>query len=232
MIAWQHAMDKPLVSIIIPVYNGARYIREALASAVSQTWEPLEVIVVDDGSADNSAEIAGAFAGVKVLRKANGGVASARNVGIGQSQGAFLAFLDHDDVQHPEKTARQMSALAESPGSGLALCHKQYVIEGQPPKWFRGPTDGSPVQGFVPSCWLVRRETFERVGLFDERYPNGSDYDWLARAKDLKVEYVMLPDVLVNYRVHGSNDSSNATAVKQDMILLLRESLHRRKSVE
>lgn len=222
-------MDKPLVSIVIPVYNGENYLREAIASAVAQTWQALEIIVVDDGSQDRSAEIASTFAGVTVLRKANGGVASARNAGIATAKGEFLAFLDHDDVQHPEKTARQVAALAANPMSGFALCHKQYVIEGAVPRWFRGPTDGSPVQGFVPSCWLVRRGTIEKVGLFDERYPNGSDYDWLARAKDVGVEYVMLPEVLVSYRVHGSNDSSNGRAVKRDMLLLLRESLERRK---
>ncbi len=222
-------MDSPLVSIIIPTYNGRKYLREAIASAVEQTWSPLQVIVVDDGSTDDSAEIARSFEGVAVIQKANGGVASARNVGIGAANGDYLAFLDHDDVQHPQKTARQMRVLTQTPTAGFALCHKRYVIEGEAPKWFRGPQDGTPVPGFVPSCWLVRRSTFESVGVFDERFSNGPDYDWLARAKDLGIEYEMVPDVLVDYRVHGDNESGNATAVKRDMLRLLRESLARRR---
>src|SRR5690606_27430906 len=154
-------------------YNGQKYLREAIASAVGQTWEPLEVIVVDDGSTDGSADIARSFSGVRVIEQANGGVSSARNRGVAEANGEFLAFLDQDDVQHPEKTARQVAELAANPQAGFALCHKQYVIEGAAPKWFRGPQDGSPVPGFVPSCWLVRRTTFDTVGLFDERFSNG-----------------------------------------------------------
>jgi glycosyltransferase involved in cell wall biosynthesis len=223
-------MNSPLVSVIIPVYNGDKYVEEALASVIAQTYPNIEAIVVDDGSTDASAEIAERFEGVTVIRKANGGVSSARNRGIEAASGDLLAFLDHDDVHHPDKTARQVAALAAHPTMGFALCHKRYLIEGDPPGWFRGPGDETPVQGFVPSCWMIRRDTFDQVGTFDERFRVGADYDWLARAKDLGVSYVMLPEVLVTYRVHGANDSGNASAVKGDILRLLRDSVHRRRS--
>jgi len=222
-------MDKALVSVIIPVFNGVNYLGEAIESVLAQTYAPIEVLVVDDGSTDESAELARSFGGVRVIQKANGGVASARNAGIAEARGDFLAFLDHDDVHYPTKTELQMHALHAHPEAMFVLCHKRYVLVGEPPSWFRGPRDGTPVQGFVPSCWLVRREAFSTVGLFDERYSHGPDYDWLARAKDLSVSHVMLPETLVDYRVHGSNDSGNATAVTRDMMRLLRESLQRRK---
>ncbi len=223
-------MDSPLVSVVIPAYNGQKYLPEAIASVVGQDYVNIEIIVVDDGSSDSSVALAEGFPGVRVIRKANGGVSSARNRGIEESLGEFVAFLDHDDVHHPDKTARQVAALAENPELGFALCHKQYLIHGEPPPWFRGPRDGTPVQGFVPSCWMVRRSTFDSVGVFDEEFTNGSDYDWLARAKDLGINYAMLSDVLVTYRVHGANESGNASAVKRDMLLLLRNSVHRRRS--
>jgi glycosyltransferase involved in cell wall biosynthesis len=224
-------MDSPLVSLIIPSYNGEKYLGEALASAVSQTYTPLEIIVVDDGSTDGSIRIAESFQGVRVIRKENGGVSSARNRGIEEATGGLFAFLDQDDIQHPDKTARQVAALGEDSGAGFALCHKQYRIEAEPPRWFRGPKDGTPVAGFVPSCWLVRRETFREVGIFDKRFRKGADYDWLSRAKDLSISYLMLPEVLVTYRIHGTNDSGNAAGVKADMLQFLRESVHRRKGV-
>lgn len=222
-------MDNALVSVIIPVYNGANYLAKAIESVLAQTYSPIEVLVVDDGSTDESVEIARSFSGVRVIQKPNGGVASARNVGIAEAKGDYLAFLDHDDEHLPTKTELQVRALEAGPDAMFALCHKRYVLVGEPPSWFRGPRDGTPVHGFVPSCWLVRREAFEAVGLFDERFSHGPDYDWLARAKDLSVRYVMLADTLVDYRVHGSNDSGNAGAVTRDMMLLLRESLQRRK---
>jgi glycosyltransferase involved in cell wall biosynthesis len=222
-------VSDPLVSLIIPAYNGAKYLREALESAVGQTYSNMEVIVVDDGSTDDSAEIAESFVGVRVLRQPNAGVAAARNRAIETAEGDYLAFLDQDDIHHPAKTERQFAALKEHPEAGLALCQQHYLIQGEPPKWFRGPLDGSPVNGFVPSCWLVRRETFEKVGPFDQAFTNGPDYDWLARAKDMGTIWITVPEALVTYRIHGANESGNAHIVRQEMLRFLRGSLQRRR---
>ena len=220
-------MANATVSVIIPTYNGEKYLGEALASVEAQTYPGIEVIVVDDGSTDASAAIAESFAGATVIRQPNQGVSAARNRGIAEATGELLAFLDQDDLHHPEKTARQVEALQRDAEAGFALCHKRYLLESKPPAWFRGPRDGTPVPGFVPSCWLVRRDTFDRVGTFDERFRTGGDSEWLARAKDLGVHYSMLEETLVTYRVHDDNASHDSTTMRRELLQLLRESVHR-----
>src|SRR3954451_23570366 len=108
-------MELPLVSVIIPVHNGAKYLRAALESVFAQTYSPFEVIVVDDGSVDESGVIAQSFNDVRYIHQANQGVAAARNNGIGAARGEFLAFLDQDDLWTTEKLKLQMGYLMKDP---------------------------------------------------------------------------------------------------------------------
>src|SRR6187549_3720033 len=110
--------ERPLVSIIVPVYNGERYLRAALESIFAQTYRPLEVIVVDDGSVDDSGVIAQSFPEVRYIRQENQGVAAARNHGIETARGEFYAFLDQDDLWTPEKLTVQISYLLNDPDLG------------------------------------------------------------------------------------------------------------------
>src|SRR2546427_6476527 len=117
-------MKKSLISCIIPAFNGARYLREAVESILAQTYRPIEVIVVDDGSTDNTAEVVRNYRDqVRRVWQPNGGPSAARNQGVSAAQGAFVAFLDQDDVWHPEKLLRQMAQFATRPE--LDLCVAQ-----------------------------------------------------------------------------------------------------------
>lgn len=225
-------MTEPVVSVIIPLFNGERFIADAINSVRVQTYTAWELLVVDDGSTDRGADVAASLPGVQVIRQENQGVSVARNTGVARSRGEFLAFLDHDDHWLPGKLEAQVRELAAHPELGFVLCHLRYVLDGPPPRWFRGPTDGSPVSGFVPSCWLVRRSVFNQVGGFDPSYRNGGDTDWLARAKDLGIHYSMLPDVYLDYHVHDANDSANTARATGEMVRLLRASVHRQRAPE
>ena len=225
-------MADPLVSVIIPVFNGERFIADAIESVRSQTYAATEVVVVDDGSTDGGADVAASIPGVHLVRQENQGVSVARNTGVANARGPFLAFLDHDDQWLPGKLEAQVRELEAHPELAFVLCHLRYVLNGPPPRWFRGPTDGSPVPGFVPSCWLVRRSVFDQVGGFDRAYRNGGDTDWLARAKDMGIRQSMLPEVFLDYRVHDANDSANTLRATREMVQLLRASVHRQRCSE
>src|ERR1044072_1619841 len=118
-----------LVSVIIPVYNGGRYLRAALESVFAQTYRPIEVIVVDDGSADDSGLIAQSFPEVRHMRQQNQGVAAARNNAIAASRGEFLAFLDQDDLWTPEKLRLQIGYLLTHPELGYTLTQQKFFLD-------------------------------------------------------------------------------------------------------
>lgn len=217
-----------LVSIVMPVFNGERYVAAALESLLGQTYPALEVIVVDDGSTDGTADVVRRHSGVRLVQQKNAGPAVARNFGIENSRGRYISFVDHDDLWLPEKVERQV-ALLEACGGGFATCHLRYVLEVEPPAWFRGPIDGTPVIGWVPSCWLMERATWDQVGPFEPKFGHGCDTDWLARARNLRIETAVAQECLVDYRVHAENESGNAPAVMHSLTTLLRAQAQRNR---
>ncbi len=224
-------MAEPLVSVIVPVFEGERFLGDALDSVAAQTHSSVETIVVDDGSPDGSAEIASGRPGVRVLREPHRGVAAARNAGLSVARGELIAFLDQDDEWQPQKLARQAAALAERPGLSIVLSHMQMtLVPGTPrPDWFEPAWLTSAKPGFVPSTWLVRRGAFERVGTFDTSYAIACDSDWLTRAKDGGLASKMLSDVLVHWRVHGSNGSYDQATMRREMLRMLRGTAERQR---
>lgn len=223
----------PTVSVVIPVYNGAKYVGEALESVFAQTLRPSEVIVVDDGSTDGTGEVVRGFETVTYVYQANAGASAARNLGVDRASGEYIAFLDHDDVWSPFKLERQVALLRDDPRVGFALCWIEHEFaDGVPPQWFRN-RDGSPTEpGYVTSTWLVRRATFDAVGPFDSAYRIGQDTDWLVRAVDLGIRYAIVGgDPLVTKRTHGSNLMSGVQESKKEMLQLLRQSLRRKQGM-
>jgi glycosyltransferase involved in cell wall biosynthesis len=189
----------PLVSVIIPVFNGERYVDDAVASVLAQRHHALEVIVVDDGSTDASADVVRRIvdARCRLVQQASSGAAAARNRGISESTGALLAFLDADDVWTPDTLERQLHALTAESEIDMVFGH--YVTFG------RGgdPDDARP--GYSLGTMLVRRERFLNVGLFSTAWRVGEFIDWYARAEEAGLRHVMLPDVLLRRRAHDDN---------------------------
>ncbi len=182
-------MIHPLVSVVIPTYNYGRFVVDAVESALSQTLPPLEVIVVDDGSTDDTRARLAVFGDrIRYLFQENGGLSKARNAGIEASRGEWIALLDSDDTWHPEKLEIQLSALAKSELASIAMLvvspRAQVLPErlpADPPVrqiYFRDVFLSLP---FGPSSALIRRECLETVGLFDPKLKSVEDRDMWMR---------------------------------------------------
>jgi len=221
-----------LVSVIIPVYNGARYLRAALESVFAQTYRHFEVIVVDDGSTDDSGVIAKSFPDVRYIYHANQGVAAARNNGIDAARGEFLAFLDQDDLWTPEKLKVQIDHLLSHSDLGYTLTQQQFFLEpGETlPPWFRTDLFSSVHTGWVLGTMVVRRTAFEKVGNFARDYSAANDSDWFFRAKAAGIPMAVLPDLLLMKRIHEANDSARAKEILSELRKVVKSSLDRQRS--
>jgi glycosyltransferase involved in cell wall biosynthesis len=223
--------ERPLVSVIIPVYNGARFLRAALESVFAQTYRAIEVIVVDDGSVDDSAAIAQSFTEVHYIQQSNQGVAAARNNGIEAAHGEFYAFLDQDDLWTREKLERQVDYLRSHPAVGYTLAQQQFFLEPGTslPAWFRKDLLASVHTGWVLGTLVVRRNVFEQVGNFAIGYSAANDSDWFFRAKAAAIPMAVVPELLLRKRIHEANDSGRAREILSELLKVVKTSLDRQR---
>lgn len=213
----------PGVSVVVPAYQAAATLGAALESILAQERGADEILVVDDGSTDGSSDVAARFEGVTVLRQPNQGDAAARNAGVRVARGAFLAFLDADDVWMPEKIRVQLGFLEAHPEADAVLAHHREVLApgAVPPPGFRRELLEGAHPGRLLGTLVARRRAFERVGLLDPSYRSGSDSDWFCRASDARLVMPMLPDVLLERRVRSDSLTAGA-AVRNVHAELLR----------
>lgn len=215
----------PTISVIIPTYNYARFLPESVGSVLAQTFRDFEVVVVDDGSTDNTADVVGGLATdprVRYLRQENQGDAAARNRGVRNSSGRYLAFLDSDDLWLPAKLARQFDVMESRPGVSVVHTALQLLREEPNGRQTRGPRVRPPRQQEATlyedqlyrnmitsshSTALVRREALEGVGGFDATVPFFCDHDLWRRMAE-RHAFHCLDEVLVTIRKHGRNVSS------------------------
>ncbi len=223
---------RPLVSVIIPVHNGATYLRAALESVFAQTYSSFEVIVVDDGSTDDSGVIAQSFPEVRYIHQENQGVAAARNCGVEATRGEFFAFLDQDDLWTPEKLKLQVDYLLTHPDAGYTLTHQKYFLDpgATLPAWFRKELLDSVHTGWVLGTMVVRRGVFEQVGNFATGYAAANDSDWFFRAKAAGMAMEVVPELLLLKRIHGANESRHAKEVLSELRKVVKSSLERQRS--
>jgi glycosyltransferase involved in cell wall biosynthesis len=213
---------KPLVSIVIPVYNAERFVASTVESALSQTYQPLEIIAVDDGSTDSSTQIVNRYRSIRVISQDNRGVGMARNRGVAASKGEFVAFLDSDDLWEAEKVEKQMEVFSYHPElSVVTTLSRRITAEGKSiPNGSKPPiptaTPFSPYRSllrfgnpFCISSALTKKSVFERVGGF-RKVPLSADYDLWIRLASEDVLFYTIPDRLTCYRqlevsmIHGS----------------------------
>ena len=222
---------EPCVSAIIPVFNGERYLARAVESILAQSYRPLEILVVDDGSTDRSAEVARRFGpAIRYIYQANAGAGAARNRGIALSTGAFVAFLDQDDLWAPDKLACQLDVLRAEASVGLVF---GLVKQFYSPEWEgRRPAShvpAPPVPGYLPSALLIRRHCLDRVGPFQTHWRVAEWAEWYVRAVDAGEVSSMLPRLVAWRRLHGRNQGLVARASAQEYARVLRASLARRR---
>ena len=220
-------MKRVPVSVVIPVRNGARFIAEALASVFEQTAKPVEIIVVDDGSTDETGAVVRRFADVTYIRQQPLGQAEARNHGIRLAGQQYLAFLDADDLWTPSKTALQLGVLSAEP--------KTEAVSGQMVQ-FRHLADGtkidvsSPATVNLPGTMLFRRDAFQRVGPYSNEFRVGETIEWWARARDLGLRSHMLDSVVLKRRLHDANIGRTVEDPMRDHLKVLHSVLIRRRA--
>jgi glycosyltransferase involved in cell wall biosynthesis len=215
----------PLVSVVVAAYNCERYVGAALESALAQAYSPVEVIVVDDGSTDSTADVAARYP-VRPIRQANGGQGAAKNKGVAAARGDLIAFLDADDLWFPSKLTRQVERLEGRPEIHGVLARLEVLVEpGVPHPAWAGRTRQYP--WFPPSSWLLRRSALEAAGPFDEDLVL-PDVDWMLRARDAGLAFEIVPGgPLGTYRFHGENVSYRREEMREHAFIALRRSLER-----
>lgn len=209
-------MSEPIVSYILAVYNGRQYLAEALNSIHRQSRPVDEIIVVDDGSTDDTADIAGQFGPpVRCIRQHNAGPSAARNHGVRASCGDMLAFLDCDDLIHPGKVERQLQRFAEAPQLMLIDAYAQNFWSPEIPEdqrqlagWQMLTHSDRPWPEFI-GTWLFRREVWKQVGEFDENRRFAEDSDWHDRVRFNGMPRETMPAVLARRRLHHANLTRN-----------------------
>lgn len=229
-------MSQPLVSVILPVYNGERYLADTLDSIFAQDYHPFEVIVVDDGSGDGSAKIAKAYHKARYIYQDNQGVPVARNAGVAAAQGEFIAFIDQDDTWLPHKLSAQVAYMLNHANVGYVTSKQQYFLEPgvKRPFWLKPELLEAPQTGMTPSTLLVRLSVMRQVGPFNPQFPTSSDADWFFRAKDMAIPTAALPEVLVHKRVHNANHSNQIQSLHHELLRVVKNSMkkQRQKQIE
>ena len=223
------------VSIIIPIYNGAKYMREAIDSALAQTYENIEVIVVNDGSTDRTDEIAKTYGDkIRYFAKKNGGVSTALNLGIKKMTGDYFSWLSHDDVYVPGKVERAVSFLSEKKLlNGNVLVYSDYALIDAKSKFLTDVivnhelTMRKPIYALLRgmingNSLLVPKKAFDKYGVFDENLRCVQDYElWFRMSRTY--DFVHMPGVTILSRYHPKQATNKNPLVKSEGEVLWRE---------
>lgn len=227
-------MNHPRVSIVMPVYNGVRFIAEALASVQREPGIEAEIIVVDDGSTDETALVVSSLSEndgrISLLKGEHKGVSRARNVGVKAATGEYVTFLDSDDVCPPGRIARQAQKLAGRPDAaaviGETLLFEELTEDLQPAPGTRY----LQILTVTLHSALFRRDVFDKLGLFDETLAFSEDFDFFLRLAETEAPLVIETEIASLYRRHPGSMTTNTNAVKAGMLAALQRSLARRRN--
>jgi glycosyltransferase involved in cell wall biosynthesis len=222
------------LSLILPVHNSAGTLAETLESLRAQAFDDLEVIVVDDGSTDDSAALAGRlWPGAKVITQANAGPAAARNRGLQETAAPLVTFLDSDDLLPPGKLARQCAFLDASPATQaiVGLLQKFRLREGAAPA-SRDYEHSRPFFLFTLGCGIYRRALFGQVGEFDThmRFGYSDDTDWMVRVMEAHAEVEFEQEVALYYRIHPGGITHGLDSRTNGFLLAVQRSIARRRA--
>lgn len=225
---------RPTVSVIIPVYNARDVIHDTIESVLAQTWKDYEIIVVDDGSQDGSGDAVRSFGEqIRYIHQENTGVAGARNRGIEESTGEYIALLDHDDLWHPTKLEKQVAVLAQRPEVGLVITRIMHIrSDGTPTGDIAGAYNPDDqfyhvfVKNYVPtpSSAMIRRSAFDAAGTFDRGFDSAGldDHELWARIATV-CEIAAVEELLTYHRSRAAKPPEIALGHRQVLIAKLLE---------
>jgi glycosyltransferase involved in cell wall biosynthesis len=224
------------VSVIIPVYNGEQFIAEAIDSILAQQYDPLEIIIVDDGSTDATPDVITPYKNsVRYIRQANRGAASACNTGLTAAQGDMIGFLDADDLWTRNRLREQLPYFTQKPELDIVLGLVQIMRNSALPEdsGLSTPVE-SPEIAMHLGCSLFRKRVFTIVGSFDETPAVGwtYDWDWFMRARELDIEMLILPHTTMYYRRHTGNITLQVERGNRYTLEMLRKSIDRRRRLD
>ena len=225
----------PLISVIIPCYNGAAYLAEAVASIRRQDYPAVEIIIIDDGSTDDSAAVAATLDGddLQYFHQQNLGAPGARNTGLKKASGGVISFLDADDVWSDNKLEVQMSLLNVHPEAGIVVGYSQTMqltSRDQGNSVFEHISDPAPLLSL--SCAAIRRSVFDTVGFMDQAQRYCDDWDWFMRVREQGIVIKIHTDLVHYYRRHESNMTNEVEIGNQQTLLMLKKSLDRRRRMK
>lgn len=227
-------MAQPLVSIVMPAYNSASFIREAIVSCLAQTYPSIELIVIDDGSTDDTVAIVQSFGDdVRLIQQANQGPAIARNAGILSAKGDFVKFCDSDDILYPQHIEKVIACFTKNPDVSAVYTRYLHVLaDGQTPKPNINDPDllsgdiycdllASNSNAILTSALTVKRDCLIAVGLFlnSETLRHSEDWDLFLRIAD-QYQYATVPEILINYRWHDTNISTQELSLAHGRLIV------------
>ncbi|MFM2429105.1 MAG: hypothetical protein RLZZ511_318 [Cyanobacteriota bacterium] len=230
-------MSHPKISVVIPTYNSIRTVRDTIASVQAQTFQDIEILVINDGSTDNLLDCLADITDrrIHIHSYPNGGLPVARNRGIAKSRGEYIAFIDADDLWTPDKLEKQLAALEANPNAGLAYSWTYFMEEdGQRyhtdrPIWFQGNVlKDLMLWNFLchGSNPLIRRSVIEAIGEFDPSLPSAEDWDyWLRIAA--RWEFALVPEAQIYYRQSGGAMSSKVEVMEAAQLEVLARAFNR-----
>jgi len=221
----------PLVSVVIAAFDAERTLGETLDSVLAQDHPALDVVVVDDGSTDATADLARSYgAPVRTLTQPHRGLGAAQNRGIAAATGEYLSFIDADDLWVPDKTSRQLALLRSRPDVDLVFSHLEQFVTPMPGAATPVlPPEQRVLAGYSTGTMLVARATFDRVGPLSESAVLSTFIDWYARAQELGLVEHLMDEVLMRRRVHGNNMGVRMRDQRADYLRTLKHTLDRRR---
>jgi len=220
------------VSVIVPVFNGEAFLREAIQSIQSQDWGKAEIIVVDDGSTDRTADIATGFGDrVRYVQQPNLGAAAARNRGIKMATGNVIAFLDADDLWLEHTLSLQLQKLQADPSLQMVRGHTQrthrVAVQSGESRW---ENVGEAWPALSLGSAIMRKPVFDSVGYLDESLVFNEDVDWFLRAKETGIVTLLHEDVVQLYRRHEHNLTNNREQNKTSFLRTLKNTIERKRN--
>lgn len=221
-----------LISVIIPTYNSANYISESINSILSQSFNNVEIIIVDDGSTDDTKQIVSKTdKRIYYYSQEHKGISAALNKAVKLSNSSFLSFLDADDLWYPNKLELQLSFLLNNQDIDMVFGHVVHFIS---PELSREEMDHvkcpqNAMPGYSRSAMLIRKESYLQAGSFSEKYSVGEFIEWYSRAQEIGLKSYLLSDLVLKRRIHKQNTTMNNNRLGSDYAKLLKVAIDRKR---
>lgn len=226
-------MNQGLVTVIIAIKNGERYLAAAINSVIAQTYKRYEIIVIDGNSTDNTEKIAKSYKQICYICQTSQDIANAYNLGIDAAQGEFIAFISHDDLWTPAKLNIQVNYLLAHPEIQYTVARVKFLLEEEyfiPPGFRPELLIGGRI-GYIMETLVARKSLFNKIGRLNPELTVAEDVDWFARASDHQILHTAIQQVLLYKRVHDTNLSLTSSINNQNLLSILRRSIERKRNL-